>query len=117
MKKYPFPPDVTLMSDAAYKEHCRTMAAAQKAERDARKAHTEAMRKRRAEVRATMPTARITALNVGASLTLEGYTKTTQVSSAIRHAYVATGGRYASKLARSLLDGETVIGVTVSREK
>jgi hypothetical protein len=62
-----------------------------------------------------MPTARITALKVGESVTLAGYLKTTKVSSYIRNAYIATGGRYTSALARDLLTGETVIGVTVTR--
>lgn len=115
MKKYPFPPNVGSMSDSDYKEHCKTMAKAERDAKIARHMHTEAMRIRRAEVRVTLPTARITALKVGESLTLAGYQQTTKVSSYIRNAYVKTGGRYTSALARDMLTGETVIGVTVTR--
>jgi hypothetical protein len=115
MKKYPFPPNVTLMSDSDYREHCRAMAEAEKQAKKAKTAHLEAMRKRRAEVRATMPTGRVSALKVGESVMLAGYRKTTQVSSYIRNAYIKTCGRYTSALAYDLLTGETVTGVTVTR--
>lgn len=116
MKKYPFPPGQTVMSDADYKEHCRTMAAAEAAAKKAQRERREAMAARRRETRANGPKARIVALAVGASVTLTGYKKTTQVSSAMAAAYIETGGRYRSELARDLLTGETVIGVTVTRD-
>lgn len=80
-----------------------------------RKAILAETKARREEVRRTGPTGRIAALEVGQSLTLVGYTKTTEVSSAIRNAYIKTGGRYTSALASDLLTGETVMGVTVTR--
>lgn len=115
MKKYPFPPGVTSMSGPGYLEHCRVMGIAERAAKSARRAHLDAMRARRVETRASGPTARITALSVGASVMLAGYQKTTKVSSYVRNAYIATGGRYTSALARDLMDGQTVIGVTVTR--
>lgn len=110
MKKYPFPPGVTQMSGPDYAEHCRAMGAAEKAAKVAKAA-------RRAEVAKPGPgtAARIKGLAVGASVTLAGYKRTTQVSSAIRRAYVDTGARYTSALAHDLLTGETVTGVTVTR--
>ena len=115
VKKYPFPAGVTSMSDADYREHCRKCADAERATRAANRAHLDAMRARRAETRASMPTARVAALKVGESVLLAGYQKTTQVSSAIRNAYIATGGRYTSRVQPDHLTGETVIGVTVTR--
>lgn len=115
MKKYPFPPNVTSMSDSDYREHCLQCAAADAATKKARKDRADAMAARRRETRANGPKARIIALKVGESLTLAGYTKTTQTSSAVRAAYIETGGRYTSALAHDLLTGETVTGVTVTR--
>lgn len=133
MKKYPFPPNVRSMSDSDYREHCATMSkAAQEAKtrvredkaaaakiretrRTERASRIAARAARIAEVRATSPSGRITALAVGESVTLTGYKTTPQISASIRHVYVRTGQRYTSALARDMLTGESVIGVTVTR--
>jgi hypothetical protein len=116
VKKYPFPPGVASMSPADYRDHCARMSAAERAAVSARKKERDAMAARRRETLANGPRARIAALAIGESVTLAGYTKTTQTSSAIRSAYIATGGRYSSRLARDLVTGESVIGVTVTRD-
>jgi len=60
---------------------------------------------------------RLTSLGVGASYTFPApkYRATTQTSSMIRSAWLKTGARYTSRIARDLIDGQTVIGVTVTR--
>lgn len=133
MKKYPFPPNVRLMSDSDYRDHClkcaradaeakmlrrEAKAAAAKA-RDAKRAERAkriaAQSARAAEMRAIGPAGRIAALAVGESVTLTQYRATAQVSSSVRSVYVRTGQRYTSAIARDLLTGESVIGVTVTR--
>jgi hypothetical protein len=84
--------------------------AARKVRRDAAKVETAA--RRAANPR---PADTLNALAVGVSHTFPQYKSTTQVSSAIRSAWIKNGYRYASKLARDLLTGENVIGVTVTR--
>jgi hypothetical protein len=107
------------MSAPDYAAHCTAMAKAERDAKAAARAQRDAMAARRREVAAEGPRARIQPLKVGQSVTLPGYTKTTQLSAQLRRLYVETGARYSSALAKSpdMLTGETMIvtGVTVTR--
>jgi hypothetical protein len=106
--RYAFPPGVASMTQAEFTEHRRRIDEARRADKAAQTA-------RRAEVTRVGPSATLATLAVGASHTFPQYKTTGQLSSALRGAYVRTGKRYSSKVARDLLTGETVIGVTVTR--
>lgn len=86
-----------------------------------KRADKEARRARKAELAAgrtlspEKPAAILAALAVGASHTFANYRSTAQVSASLRASYIRTGQRYTSALARDLLTGETVTGVTVTR--
>lgn len=82
--------------------------AATKAERAARRATLKAER-------GEGPTEAVKRLGVGQSVTLTKYRTTGQLSSTLNGLFVRVGQRYTSTVARDLIDGETVIGVTVSR--
>lgn len=108
MSKYRFPSGVASMTGPEFEEHKRRIDAQLHADKAARAA-------RSGEVRRVGPSAAIGALGVGASVTFSQYKKTGQLSSALRGAYIRTGHRYTSAIARDMLTGETVIGVTVTR--
>ena len=108
LSRYKFPPGVTTMTPAEFEAHKRATDQRLAADRLARAA-------RYSEGRKAGPSAIIDTLAVGASHTFNQYTKTGQLSSATRGAYIRTGKRYTSALARDLLTGESVIGVTVTR--